>query len=168
MFTNRKAGLEIQNSYGNFYFSLHLKKLQPSEAQVLFSVKFLAQSLKVWDLCTLKQQICCSYLCKLSVSEDLLHSGGLHLVQWRRGSSGEEMSMTALQPSAPHGPTSPGQWGCKRHSTECWRRVSSTEYFLLASSMYFSQLCECCRKASWNRSHPAVVFLQGFGTDISI
>lgn len=29
MFTNRKAGLEIQNSYGNFYFSLHLKKPNP-------------------------------------------------------------------------------------------------------------------------------------------
>lgn len=131
-------------------------------------MKFLAQSLKVWAVSTLKQQICCSYLCKLSVSEDLLHLGGLCLVWWRGGTSGEEMSMPALQPSAPHGATSPGQQGCGRNSTECWRRVSSTEYFLLASSIDFNQFEECCRKASWNRSHPALVFLQGFGADISI
>lgn len=168
MFMNRKAGLEIQNSYGNFCFSLHLKNPQCSEAQALFSVKFLAQSLKMCAVCTLKQQICCSYLCKLSVSEDLLHSGDLCLVQWRGGTSGEEMSMPALQPSAPHGATSPGQHGCGRNSTECWRRVSSTKYFLLASSIYFNQIQEHCRKASWNRSCPAVMFLQGFGADISI
>lgn len=69
VFTNRKAGLEIQNSYGNFYFSLHLKNPQPSEAQALFSVKFLAQSLKMWAVCTLEQQTCCNYLCKLSICE---------------------------------------------------------------------------------------------------
>lgn len=76
MFTNRKAGLEIQNSYGNFYFSLHLKKPQPSKAQALFSVKLLAQSLKMRAAYTLKQQICCSCLCKVHVSGYLLHSGG--------------------------------------------------------------------------------------------
>lgn len=161
--------LEIQNSYGNFYFSLHLKKPQPSEAQALFSVNFLAQSLKMWAVCSLKQRICCSYLCKLSISEDLLHSGGVsvsHAAEER--DQREAISMPTLQPSAPHRAASPGEHRCGRNSTECWRTVSSTEYFLLASSTYFNQLRECCRKASWNRSLPAVVFLQGFGIDISI
>lgn len=37
IFINRKAGLEIQNSYGNSYFNLHLRTPpQPSEAQALF------------------------------------------------------------------------------------------------------------------------------------
>lgn len=76
VFTNRKAGLETKNGYGNFYFSLHLKNPQPSEAQALFWVKFLAQSLKMWAVCTLEQQTCCNYLCKLSICEGCFNWGG--------------------------------------------------------------------------------------------
>lgn len=76
VFTNKKSGLEIKNSYGNFYFSLHLKNPQPSEAQALFWVKFLAQSLKMWAVCTLEQQTCCNYLCKLSICEACFTWGG--------------------------------------------------------------------------------------------
>lgn len=122
----------------------------------------------MWAVYTLKQQICCICLCKLHVSGYLLHSGGLCLVQWRRRTSGQETSMPALQPSAPHGPTSPGQQQCGRNSNECWKRVSSTEYFLLAGSVHFNWLQEHCRKDPWNRSHPAVTFLQGFRANISI
>lgn len=76
VFTNKKSGLEIKNSYGNFYFSLHLKNPQPSEAQALFWVKFLAQSLKMWAVCTLEQQTCYNYLCKLSICEACFTWGG--------------------------------------------------------------------------------------------
>lgn len=69
VFTNRKAALETKNSDGNFYFSLHLKNPQPSEAQALFWVKFLAQPLKMWAVCTLEQQTYCNYLFKLSICE---------------------------------------------------------------------------------------------------
>lgn len=102
-------------------------------------MNFLAQSLKMWAVCSLKQRICCSYLCKLSISEDLLHSGGVsvsHAAEER--DQREAISMPTLQPSAPHRAASPGEHRCGRNSTECWRTVSSTEYFLLASSTNFN------------------------------
>lgn len=134
VFTNRKAGLEIKNSYGNFYFSLHLKNPQPSEAQALFWVKFLAQSLKMWAVCTLEQQTFCNYLCKLSICEVCFTWGGI-----------------CGSPPAGRKLTASSTW-CSREMGETSRNAAEESaafnIFLLVNLIYFNELQEHCRKTS--------------------